>query len=208
MREDLLDLVDHTGRVNYRLLVRYAHKRSKVGFVDDARHPFLLGKELYEGILEQDRLRRGNTMPFKARLFREQLQAELEGSKTGSLRRVSRTPAGIDHAVFLLRKRRDTPGLPNEITVGRLSDSDLVIVDYAVSKTHAKILLLGTEYGVVDLGSTNGTLINEERIHPGSPVQLPVNADIAFGRMVFHFVSPDMLHDLLVGANPIGVGDG
>ena len=202
MRDDLLDLVDHTARVNYRMLVRYVQRRPKASFAADARHPFLLGKELYEGILEQDRLRRGSTMPFKARLFREQLQAELEGTKTGSLRHVSRTPVGIDHAVFMLRKRPYTQGLANEVTVGRLSDNDLVIVDYAVSKIHAKIIILRDEYEIVDLGSTNGTLINEKRLVPHVPTPLPVNADVAFGRMVFHFVSPDMLHDLLAEVSP------
>jgi pSer/pThr/pTyr-binding forkhead associated (FHA) protein len=54
---------------------------------------------------------------------------------------------------------RDKP-----LTIGRLSDSDLTLPDHNVSRRHAEIRRVGNGYALVDLGSTNGTMVNGERI--------------------------------------------
>ncbi len=73
-------------------------------------------------------------------------------------------------AVFELR-----PG-PNSI--GRSRDNAIALADDKVSATHALIDVVGDGAMLADLGSTNGTLLNEApltapaRLHPGDTIQV------------------------------------
>ncbi len=51
-----------------------------------------------------------------------------------------------------------------QLTIGRKPDNDLVIDNPAVSGHHAKIVKVQAVYFLEDLGSTNGTFVNEKRI--------------------------------------------
>jgi len=51
-----------------------------------------------------------------------------------------------------------------EIVVGRASDLDMVLMEDMVSRQHARILSAGGAVTVEDLGSTNGTFVNGQRI--------------------------------------------
>ncbi|MGB5397744.1 MAG: FHA domain-containing protein, partial [Gammaproteobacteria bacterium] len=50
------------------------------------------------------------------------------------------------------------------ITIGRKSDNDIHIDNLAVSGHHAKILTILNDSFIEDLGSTNGTFINGNKI--------------------------------------------
>ncbi|MBI2380382.1 MAG: FHA domain-containing protein [Gammaproteobacteria bacterium] len=51
-----------------------------------------------------------------------------------------------------------------ETVFGRESDCDIAIPASGVSRRHARLLLTGAGLAVEDLGSTNGSFVNEERI--------------------------------------------
>ena len=51
-----------------------------------------------------------------------------------------------------------------EIVVGRSSDLDMVLVEDMVSRKHARIAMQGDQIWIEDLGSTNGTFVNGEKI--------------------------------------------
>lgn len=52
----------------------------------------------------------------------------------------------------------------DKTTVGRVEDNTFQIPETSVSSHHAEILLRGSDVVVKDLGSTNGTFINGEKV--------------------------------------------
>jgi DNA-binding CsgD family transcriptional regulator len=53
----------------------------------------------------------------------------------------------------------------DELTVGRSDQNDLVLEDPLVSRTHCIFMRKGGVYLLEDLGSHNGTYVNDERLH-------------------------------------------
>jgi len=51
-----------------------------------------------------------------------------------------------------------------QVIIGRSSDLDMVLVEDMVSRKHAKITLSGSKILIEDLGSTNGTFVNGEKV--------------------------------------------
>jgi hypothetical protein len=68
--------------------------------------------------------------------------------------------------------------------IGRLSGSEVEIQDPGASRRHAEIRREGEDYVVVDLGSTNGTLVNDT---PVSHATLEDGDRITIGRTVLEF---------------------
>ena len=55
-------------------------------------------------------------------------------------------------------------GENGELVIGRSSDLDMVLIEDMVSRKHAKISLLPGQITIADLGSTNGTFVNGEKV--------------------------------------------
>jgi diguanylate cyclase (GGDEF)-like protein len=79
--------------------------------------------------------------------------------------------------------------LAGTAVVGRNPENQLVLTDVGVSWIHARVEDRGDAWAVVDLDSTNGTLVNDQRV---SEQVLSPNDKITFGRTVVRFE----LHDV------------
>jgi FHA domain len=66
-------------------------------------------------------------------------------------------------------------------TIGRDSDSDLVLSDTFVSSEHANLVWNGRGWVLQDLGSTNGTRVNGDDVH--RPIAIKQGDVLEFGRV-------------------------
>ncbi len=69
------------------------------------------------------------------------------------------------------------------LTIGRSSESGLVIRDDYTSTHHARLVLWGDEWVIQDLDSTNGTFLNGNRVN--APASVPLNTPIKIGTTTF-----------------------
>lgn len=76
----------------------------------------------------------------------------------------------------------------NEIYIGRDLNNDIVINDPEVSRRHARLFLQGHNFVIEDLGSTNGTAVNEQRLI-GAYVLRP-GESIVFGEHISAVFEP------------------
>jgi len=98
--------------------------------------------------------------------------------------------AGID--------KRVSVSIENELVLGRkvqgsnepmLDLSELGGFQMGISRRHAKIRRAGNGYEIIDLASTNGTWVNNERLTPEKSYPLANGAQVQLGRMrlyLFH----------------------
>jgi hypothetical protein len=110
--------------------------------------------------------------------------------------------AGSSHGLHLAGKQRfalrfisgkyqggEFPLYPDrEILVGRSSDLDMVLVEDMVSRKHAKITVTGDDIFIQDLGSTNGSFVNGEKIRRA---KLKIGDRILIGTSIIKVVSVD-----------------
>jgi hypothetical protein len=82
---------------------------------------------------------------------------------------------------FIVFQGRRVP-LVGRIRLGRDRTNDIVLEDKLVSRRHAVIQKIGEEYFLEDLGSTNGTLLNGQRVPPRSYVRLSLKDTLLIGR--------------------------
>ena len=75
--------------------------------------------------------------------------------------------------------------LAGTINVGRSADNQISIQDPTVSRHHAWIKAEGEEFSVFDIGSANGTFVNDERIE--EPRRLESGDIVRFGDAEFVF---------------------
>ena len=74
---------------------------------------------------------------------------------------------------------------PGVVTIGRALDNRLVVNNPIASSHHAQIRPEGDGYRLSDLGSTNGTFVNEQPVNPHFPYLLRAGDRIRIGDMTF-----------------------
>lgn len=75
-----------------------------------------------------------------------------------------------------------------ELLVGRSVDSHIFIDDPSVSRSHARVLVNGSEVSLMDLGSSNKTMVNSRELIPMKPVILANNDQIKAGNVIMKFL--------------------
>ena len=70
----------------------------------------------------------------------------------------------------------------DQLTIGRDSINEIVINDAEISRRHARLTFQGGKYVLEDLGSTNGTFVNGQRL--AGPRVLKAGEVVSFGEQI------------------------
>ena len=97
----------------------------------------------------------------------------------------------------LIMRSGPTPGASfnlegDQLTIGRDSTNDITINDAEISRRHARLTFQGGKYVLEDLGSTNGTFVNGQRL--AGPRVLKAGEVVSFGEqiiLVFEVINVD-----------------
>ncbi|MBN1975902.1 MAG: winged helix-turn-helix domain-containing protein [Anaerolineae bacterium] len=85
---------------------------------------------------------------------------------------------------------REHPLAKDLIVIGRAVENDVVVTSKRVSREHACVRRDGWRVMLEDMGSTNGTFLNDERVL--SPIALHDEDRIKVGDVVLTFHDPDI----------------
>lgn len=83
---------------------------------------------------------------------------------------------------------RQWPIESSDFIIGRGSGAHIQVDDRSVSKAHAKLVIKAGEVSLIDLESTNKTIINNETARPLTPIKLTNNDQIKTGNIIFKFL--------------------
>ena len=97
----------------------------------------------------------------------------------------------------LIMRQGPTPGATftlegDQLNIGRESSNEITINDAEISRRHARLTFQGGKYVLEDLGSTNGTFVNGQRL--AGPRVLKAGEVVSFGEqivLVFEVVTSD-----------------
>ena len=78
--------------------------------------------------------------------------------------------------------------LKPDTRLGAAADNDLVLGDRYVSGHHARLYWDGATWWLEDLGSTNGTRLNDESLPPHTPAPVASGAILQIGDMTFELL--------------------
>lgn len=80
--------------------------------------------------------------------------------------------------------------------IGRAHESAIHIDDRSLSRSHARIDIKGANVTVVDMGSTNKTVVNGQILAPMAPCSLKNNDQIKAGNVIFKFLEKGSIETL------------
>ncbi|PWU12526.1 MAG: GGDEF domain-containing protein [Bdellovibrio sp.] len=76
----------------------------------------------------------------------------------------------------------------SEYIIGRAIDCSIQLDDRSVSRSHARLIVMGHEVNIIDLGSANKTVVNGQIIPPMTPHRLKNNDQIKAGNVILKFL--------------------
>jgi hypothetical protein len=101
-----------------------------------------------------------------------------------------------NYMAFEVRKTSNSPW-PERLTLGRARNNDIVLSDRSVSKLHAYIMKMESNWGIQDAGSRNGTKLNNIKLAQDEMKKLQSGDTIKVGAVTLTYVEPEALHSLL-----------
>ena len=118
------------------------------------------------------------------------LNAELQKAKEqeACLIIIRGSPQG--HRFFLTQK---------EMTIGRDPAADISVADQSISRKHAKVTKESDKVRLTDLGSSNGTFVNDVKVKSGDSVILAKEDMVKLGNSIFKFLPAGELEILFYG---------
>jgi two-component system cell cycle response regulator len=84
----------------------------------------------------------------------------------------------------------------SDMTIGRSVETELYISDASLSRSHAKFEIGGNDIFIVDLGSTNKTIVNGAALAPMTKRRLVNNDQIKTGNVIFKFLEKGNLESI------------
>ena len=162
------------SKINFIEFISYIKTCSITDYISTFPYPILLGQKIMSGDIRE------MTMHSYDQTFR----FEQEGDG------VSSSPNAIKKIMHMLHMQEDLAEENDVYTIGRVDKNDIVLVDYTISKSHAKILLRNKGYYLVDNQSKNGTTLNGTALVPHREYALREKDILTFGRIGFVFIRP------------------
>ena len=98
------------------------------------------------------------------------------------------TPQG--HRYFLTQ---------DNMTIGREVTAEISIMDQGISRKHAQVTKIADKVFLTDLGSANGTLVNDKKLPPKEPKELAKEDMIKIGNSILKFLPQGELETLFYG---------
>lgn len=81
--------------------------------------------------------------------------------------------------------------------IGRGEGCELAVPEPSVSEKHCRVRFVGDALVATDLGSTNGTTVNLERVEPDQDVELNDEDILTMGRYSFQMMRSETLYSAL-----------
>lgn len=87
----------------------------------------------------------------------------------------------------------------SEMIIGRDPSADISVTDQSISRRHAKLIQSNNKVKLTDLGSANGTFINDKKISQGTEVTLAKEDMIKLGNSIFKYLPAGEIEILFFG---------
>lgn len=130
-----------------------------------------------------------NILKFMSEDISEKTSMITSDTFSGKLKAVNESPPAlvvlIGPAGYVGKQWVLTPG---DVVIGRAVDCQIYIDDKSVSRTHARFNLASGEVSVIDLGSSNHTIVNGQKLTAMNPFRLKNNDQIQTGNVIFKYL--------------------
>ena len=104
-------------------------------------------------------------------------------------------------SVGIIKKRPGRNAFSHMVTIGRASNNDIEIKSPGISKFHAFVNVLPSPTGelmLTDAGTTNGTVVGNEKLKPRTPTVLRCGVDVEFATVRAKFLDAESFHRWLL----------
>jgi hypothetical protein len=179
----LEELLRAPAKVNVKALTELAQSISETEFGEVLGCAALVGSAIRSGEVLFLRAKSQEISSSKTLLFKSSTVEDI----------LNEVP--LTETIFVLCKEQKDGRKTNflHFNIGRAAENDIRIVDFAVSRLHARITVSDAGYAISDMNSRNGTRVNGVSV-TALPRDLKDGDLVSFGRYEFTFMNPESLY--------------